>query len=228
METPSKENLYRILSFDRAVEILKGSLYFSHPSAWDDPFETIVDHEKAHAMFAQCWCKNGVSDAMWRIYSPNSLGVRIRTTRTKLNAAMSGGLKPGYKKRIKDVEYQTTSAVKLKAEHIAGELRRAFDPKKAADLLFLKRSAFKHEQEVRALLLCDDAPVNEPKKGRTIEVDGLDLVESILLDPRVPVYFGAAMKSYLKRNIGFKGIIQKSFLYTKPSVINGRVPQEDL
>ncbi|EYC50033.1 hypothetical protein AZ34_02355 [Hylemonella gracilis str. Niagara R] len=228
METSSTENLYRILPFDRAVEVLKGSLYFSHPSMWDDPYETIVDHDKAHAMFAQCWCMNGVSDAMWRIYSPNSLGVRIRTTRSKLEAAMKKGMKRGYKKRIKEVEYETTMEVKKKAEKIAKELSQVFDPKKAADLFFMKRSAFKHEQEVRALLFCEDAPANQPQKGWTINVDGCELVESILLDPRVPEHFGAAMKNYLKREIRFNGSVQKSALYSKPPVFDGRVPAEDL
>ncbi|WPH22339.1 DUF2971 domain-containing protein [Variovorax paradoxus] len=228
METSTKENLYRILPFDRAVEILKGSLYFSHPSTWDDPFETIVDHDKAHAMFAQCWCMNGVSDAMWRIYSPTTLGVRIRTTRKKLDAAMKSGLKPGYKKRIRKVEYETTAAVKTRAEQIAKELNLAFDPKKAADLFYMKRSAFEHEQEVRALLYCEDAPADQPKKGWAIQVNGHELVESIVLDPRVPDHFSAAMRMYLKSKIGFKGPVQKSVLYTKPTVLNGRVPQEDL
>lgn len=228
METPNGKNLYRILPFDRAVEILKGSLYFSHPSTWEDPFETIVDHDKAHAMFAQCWCKNGVSDAMWRIYSPNSLSVRIRTTREKLDVAMKGGMSPRYKKRIREVEYATTSAVKAKAERIARQLAENPNLANAADLFYIKRSAFKHEQEVRALLYCEDAPADLPKKGWSIDVDGLDLVDSILLDPRVPEHFGAAMKSYLRHTIGFKGLVRKSVLYTKPPVINGRVPEEDL
>ncbi len=226
METSSKENLYRILPFDRAVEILQGSLYFSHPSTWDDPFETIVDHDEAHAMFAQCWCMNGVSDAMWRIYSPNNLSVRIRTTRTKLNAAMSAAGQR-FKKRIDQVRYQPSTAVKDRATEIAEELKKKFDPKKAAELFYLKRSAFRHEKEVRALLYHMDAPKNQVK-GWPLRVDGHALVESILLDPRVPDHFGEAMKLYLKRTIKFKGTVGKSVLYTKPAVIDGRVPAEDL
>lgn len=229
METSNKENLYRILPFDRAVEILQGSLYFSHPSTWEDPFESIVDHEKAHAMFAQCWCLNGVSDAMWRIYSPNNLSVRIRTTKTKLNAAMSKVARSaGYKKRVQEVQYQTTAAVKTQAQTIAKELQNKFDPKKAADLFFMKRSAFEHEREVRALLYCEDAPADQPAKGWPLKVNGHELVESILLDPRVPEHFGAAMTLYLKQKIKFEGSVQKSALYTKPAVIDGRVPEEDL
>jgi len=228
MEKKDSENLYRILPFDRAVEILKGSLYFSHPSTWDDPFETIVDHDKAHAMFAQCWCMNGVSDAMWRIYSPNNLGVRIRTTRTKLREAMNSAGAKGYKKRIKEVEYTTSASLKDRAKEIAAHLQKKFDPSKAADLFFMKRSAFEHEQEVRALLYCEDAPVDEPKRGWSIKIDGHALIQSILLDPRVPSHFGGAMKLYLRRTIGFKGPVQTSVLYTKPAIFNGRVPEEDL
>jgi hypothetical protein len=228
MESPSSENLYRILPFDRAVEILKGSLYFSHPSTWEDPFETIVDHDKAHAMFAQCWCMQGVSDAMWRIYSPNNLGVRIRTTRTKLRAAMDSAGRGPFKKRIKEVTYITTSEIRGRAERIANELKVTFNATKAADLFYMKRSAFKHENEVRALLFCENAPADQPKRGWAIEIDGHELVESVLLDPRVSDHFGAAMRLYLKKEIGFKGPVQKSALYTRPTAINGRVPIEDL
>lgn len=71
--------LYRIMRFDHAVQVLKGALYFSHPSQWEDPYETHVKHSYDHAIFAQCWTTASMSDAMWRIYSPNFLGVRLRT-----------------------------------------------------------------------------------------------------------------------------------------------------
>jgi len=82
-------NLYRIVSFDRAAEIITGKkLYFASPSSWDDPFERALKNSAAKAIFAQCWCRKAVSDAMWRIYSPHCLGVRIATTRRRLEQAI--------------------------------------------------------------------------------------------------------------------------------------------
>lgn len=225
MSLSNTENLYRILPFDRAVEILKGSLYFSHPTSWEDPYEKIVLHDKAHAMFAQCWCRSGVSDAMWRIYSPNTMSVRIRTTRTKLEAAMEKA--EGTRGRVRNVTYMPSANLTAKAEEIAARLAKGFTPKVAADLLYMKRSAFSHEKEVRALLYCENAPI-EPLKGWAIKVDGHELVESVLFDPRVPNHIEGAMALYLRRKIGFKGVIQKSVLYTQPPVIDGRVPEADL
>src|SRR5574343_340232 len=82
-------NLYRIMSFDRAAAILStGKLYFSHPSVWDDPFERAIIHPLSKDVFAQCWCRTAISDAMWRIYSPHGLGVRVATTRERLQRAL--------------------------------------------------------------------------------------------------------------------------------------------
>lgn len=179
-------------------------------------------------MFAQCWCMNGVSDAMWRIYSPNNLSVRIRTTRTKLRKAMDGVGKLGYKRRIKNVEYVSTINLTERARNIAQSLKLKFNPSEAADLLFLKRNAFQHEDEVRALIYCENAPRDALLRGQSLKIDGHELVESILLDPRVPKHFAAAMKAYLQGAVGFKGIVQKSALYGEPEIINARVPEEDL
>lgn len=43
-----------------------------------------IRHTKSSALFAQCWSKVAESDAMWRIYSQNGLGVRVGTTNKKL------------------------------------------------------------------------------------------------------------------------------------------------
>lgn len=87
--------LYRVMDFSRVVQMFeKQELYFSHPTAWDDPFEKRVEHQSSHALFAQCWCQIGISDAMWRIYSQNGMGVRISTTTKKLSRAVRAAIHP--------------------------------------------------------------------------------------------------------------------------------------
>ena len=82
--------LYRIVRFDRLVQMFKtGAWHFAHPSAWEDPYEIRTTNAMSDRIFALCWCRDGVSDAMWRIYSPDRLGVRIRTRMDRLQTSLS-------------------------------------------------------------------------------------------------------------------------------------------
>jgi len=90
--------LYHILPFHRLVEVFETrQLYFSSPTTWDDPYEETVAGNLVNWVSAQCWCKLGVSDAMWRIYSPDRLqfasGQRLTRSPNKsevASAAMVG------------------------------------------------------------------------------------------------------------------------------------------
>ncbi|EIU7189495.1 DUF2971 domain-containing protein [Pseudomonas aeruginosa] len=215
--------LYRIVRFDHAVEVLKGNLHFSHPSSWDDPYETHIKHEFDHAIFGQCWTKSSVSDAMWRIYSPNMLGVRLRTTREKLESAMQSYTKnnPGFKRRLRDVEYLRPIKYRDKVAGIEQQMQLIVSsPSLAADMLCLKRDAFKHENEVRAILYNGNAERIESARISPIKVgvNGRELIQQIVFDPRAPDELCNAMKHYLKEIVNFKGEVKKSKLYTvKPS-----------
>lgn len=216
----SNKFLYRIMRFDHAVQVLKGSLYFSHPSQWEDPYETHVKHNYDHAIFAQCWTTASMSDAMWRIYSPNFLGVRLRTKAGKLAKAMQSytAKNEGFKRRLKEVGYLDQANYKKETTQI--ELLIADDdyssPSLGADLLCIKRSAFEHENEVRAILFDSNAERKEGGvlKGISVEFSGVDLIDSVLLDPRAPDELCNAMRHYIKDVLGFSGTVEKSKLYT--------------
>ena len=119
-----ESSLYRILSFDRLVEIFQNrELFLSHPSNWEDPYETVLDHKHSSSFFAQCWCKHGVSDAMWRIYSPNQLAVRIRTTKERLEQELNAAaMKHSLRFIVKDVEYLPQMKLKMALQEAAEQL----------------------------------------------------------------------------------------------------------
>jgi len=213
--------LYRIVKFEHVVEILNGSLHFSHPSKWDDPYETRVKNSRDYAMFAQCWTRKAISDAMWRIYSPDHLGVRIRTTREKLTFAMKDFARrnKGYKLRLANVQYDTTVKVREKTLELAKSLEDTLKPQFAADLLFHKRNAFSHEREVRAVIFCPTIDPDAKKDGIKIDIDGHELIESIFFDPRAADVLVEALKNYLKNVMDFSGDMRKSSLYSKPQEI---------
>lgn len=89
-------NIYRIIPFDRFMEILDhGMNVLVRPILWDDPFEnlltypsqnkkTMVHEDEKYFIYAQCWSFSNENDLLWRTYSQLSDGVRITSTPRKL------------------------------------------------------------------------------------------------------------------------------------------------
>jgi len=212
---PSKDHLYKILDFHRVVQIFeKRELYFAHPTMWDDPYEH-HDYKTSGSVFAQCWCRLGVSDAMWRIYSPNGLGVRVSTTQRKLAEVLETfkAAREDCSVRYGPVAYRTQTKIKEALSNL-----QKFDEKTdrfALDPLFLKRNAFSHETEWRAAIYCSDGP-KEKEDGLRVPVDPRDLFDNILLDPRAPGELVAAFEFYFKEKLGFPKHVGRSKLYEQP------------
>lgn len=214
----SVTHLYRIMDFSRVVQIFeRRELYFANPSTWDDPYEQLIKHSKDHALFGQCWSRSGTSDALWRIYSKNGMGVRISTTEDQIRAVIRAGIKDkGYTCRIKNVEYVSQRELNEKAKSIAANQQDFLDIGETVDMLYVKRAAFSHENEMRATIYCPSEVKAEGKKGITIPVDPHSFINRILLDPRASDELVDAFKFYFKKKVGFKGEVTRSVLYKKP------------
>lgn len=212
----STGRLYRIINFHHAVQIFeKGELFFSHPSKWEDPYETRLIHRESHKVFSQCWCSNGVSDAMWRIYSPHHLGIRVGTTTKKLRTALEKGIKGSAKKlRMDNVSYMSQHNLNVKSKTIRDQLEGNFDVDKSIDLLFMKREAYEHESEYRVVLIDEQPP--EEGGGISVSIHPHQVIDSILIDPRAPKELAEALVFYFKEKIGFKKKCEKSRLYKTP------------
>lgn len=221
------KRLYRILDFARVVQIFENKeLFFARPSSWDDPYEKILNHYKKDSIFSQCWSLSDVSDAMWRIYSQNGMGVRISTTVGKLGEVLKASARNmdvspreiKYNYRLEKVKYMTPVEVRDEASKIADEMLHSFDIGRAVDMLYVKRLAFKHENELRATLYfpCDK---NLSGKGVTVPIDPHEFIDRILLDPRAPDEVIKAFKIYFKEVLGFKGRVGRSALYRVPKSI---------
>jgi len=208
------------LSFERVVELFeKRETYLAHPSRWEDPYESRLRHKASDALFAQCWSKSPQSDAMWRIYSPDRLSLRIRTTRLKLRNAIKEGIKSeSYKMRLKDVEYLRQIVLNDRLSKLAVALEDRFTPSLAADALQWKRLAFQHENEVR-LVVYRESGIGDPEDGLRIKVDPFALIDDILIDPRAPRAYVEAFKLYLKHKIKFTGHVARSLLYAEQKPI---------
>ena len=212
-ELPSS-NLYRIISFDRAVQLLRtNELYFAHPSSWDDPYEKGLVHQDSQRLFAQCWCRKAVSDAMWRIYSSNNLGVRIGTTHAQLEAALSQAkASQGISFKIQKVKYLYQEELDFELQRIEKTLRSKHSVNMAMSQLFLKRRAFSHESETRAVVYTSSGD-DGVQKAIVVKVSAHSLINSIWIDPRAPQEYVDAFTAYLKKELKFKGVVKKSSLY---------------
>lgn len=215
MATSSAGRLYRILSFDRAVQIFeREELHFAHPSTWADPYEVKLRHAASDQLFGQCWCTRGVSDAMWRIYSPNHLGVRISTSTKKLRQALTPMVKArdGIL-RLDEVDYKSQHDINLMMRAVQADLKENFSTERAMDALFLKREAFDHESEYRAVIHFPGATDESLRNGVKVQVDPHRLIDSVLLDPRAPTELAAAFAFYFTDKIKFKKRVAPSVLY---------------
>ncbi len=97
-EIDLKQHVYRTISYERLIELFtskKNTLV--KPNLWEDTFENFIlksklineigeqiEYDVHERMYGQCWTLEESSDAMWRIYSPDKSGIRIRTTIEKL------------------------------------------------------------------------------------------------------------------------------------------------
>lgn len=161
-----------------------------------------------------------MSDAMWRIYSPNFLGVRLRTRVGTLTQAMQAYTANNkcFKRRLEKVTYLGQVDYKKEIAQIEALMDDSefSSPSLGADLLCIKRSAFEHENEVRAILFNSNADREDSGvlKGIVVNFEGIDLIDSILFDPRAPDELCHAMRHYIKDVLGFAGTVRKSKLYT--------------
>jgi hypothetical protein len=126
--------IYRIIGKDRLMELFqKEKNTLVHPSKWDDPYENFILKSKVRMksgevkafdlhenVYGQCWSRHKASDAMWRIYSPNKDGIRIKTTISKLLSSLYyGGInKPSWSCVIGKVEYLTENKLNKYANSI--------------------------------------------------------------------------------------------------------------
>lgn len=221
--------IYRFSTFARLIEHFRTTqMAFVRSEKWDDPFENYIvgvkfmrgsgtlDLGLRHTLHGSCWTRKSVSDAMWRIYSPDKTAVRIRSTPRILGKCLDSGLAkyPNSKWFIGRVEYLPQSRILKNASSLA---RRIFKDKSevaAARSLLFKRHSFSHEDEVRVLVL--DRHQKSQRGLLKVTLDPYEAVQSVLIDSRASDDLVYVYASFLKEKLGFKGRVSKSALYAPP------------
>jgi hypothetical protein len=208
--------IYRIISVARMYEMFDTrTSVLVNPNKWKDPFESVV-----HAifptvgLFGQCWTRHTASDAMWRIYSPNSCSVRIRVKLnalvTTLSRSLCGTCGIAFIGSVKYLPQQ--KLIRLITDLASNHGVR--DPVQQATTLLLKRFAFRHEREVRLLLVNGQRFRDQDRFAYAMNPH--EVVDQIMLDPRLAKEHANRLREEIRHRTGFKGSIKRSLLYTLP------------
>lgn len=216
--------VYRIVRLSHLYDLFRYKQnVLVEPVNWDDPYENLrallapSGVNAQYRCYGQCWTLQKASDAMWRIYSRDSRAVRIRSTIRKLIESLSRRCGPSEIAFIGQVQY-------LNTRRLIAFTKRACSPhsgkqsgKVLAKTLLVKRPAFKHEREVRLLLISHN-DANAVSSLFRYDVDPKTLIDQIMIDPRVDKAKADALKKVIKFKTEFAGQIKRSLLYAPPEI----------
>lgn len=205
--------IYRIMPINRLFELFhKKQNVLVKPQKWEDPFENFILRSKQ--IYGQCWTLQSASDAMWRIYSPESNAVRVRSK----VSALAEGLYQMRGKGAQDevfigrVQYLPNKALMSFAKNTLRNLT-THSQKMLAKTLLVKRPAFRHEREVRLIFIPQDKILEDIFP---YSVDPNLLINQIMIDPRMSLKDADTLKIKIKAETGFSGEIKRSLLYAPP------------
>lgn len=217
------KEIYRIMPIHRLLEVFETRrLTLVKPSMWDDPFENLLLNGTAKtsdgevgdfssirdAVYGQCWTLHRETDAMWRIYSQDKQGAKVKTTIRKLIDALQqqSGQYPQIRCFIGEVEYLAQKKLVDKLKDI--DLFNSSGSGVAQSLIY-KRVEFKHEREVRLIYTAGNGPIHQ------FEIDPLKLFDEIVFDPRINKHLFDAYSNAIKSK-GYKNSIRQSVMYQIP------------
>jgi hypothetical protein len=221
--------IYRTISKERLFEIFaKHQNALVRPRLWPDPYENFMlssqvdvngeigEFEFKHDVYGQCWTLTGFSDAMWRIYSKGTNGVRIRTTVGKLLKSLSSQIvrHKEFSSFIGKVNYKSEFKIReFASNHFSRGIKT--DGTQIAETLLVKRQAFIHEKEVR--LIYHSIEKTEPSHDIfCYNLKPHELIDQIMLHPLLDIEGVVALKNEIKSKTGYQGRLTQSNLYKLP------------
>tara|TARA_R110000823_G_C15790955_1_gene486132 strand:- start:55 stop:834 length:780 start_codon:yes stop_codon:yes gene_type:complete len=232
------KNIYRIFSFDRLTQLFnEQKLTLVKPKKWDDPFENFILKSTGQfpdgtqitignrdSFYGQCWSLTKESDAMWRIYSPDKDGVKVKTTIRKLFEPFFrlggvhhkiNGHEYNLTSYIGKVKYQSTKQLTAMLTDRDRMSDKLFDQSGwgSASTFFFKRWAFRHENEVRLMYNGhSDSTINLESDIFKFDINPFEVIDEIVFDPRMDKVIYERNKE-ITESWGFDKKIIQSGLY---------------
>jgi len=223
--------IYRIMPVSRLLQCFEEKqLILVPPIKWDDPFENwllssrvklsstgeLGDMESIrNRVYGQCWTQHRETDAMWRIYSADTNGAKVRTTPRKLLEALKADA-PNISDVtcfIGKVKYQTQDKLvnSLKSINLFNT-----NGSGVAESLLYKRREFSHEKEVRIVYTEGSGAIHP------FSIDPHTIFDEVVFDPRVDKHLYGAYKTAVVAK-GFPGRVAQSVLYKPPKELLIRI-----
>ncbi len=227
--------LYKYFSLNNLSYMLNGKKLFvdNISKSWEDCYENfflkstfyreqslIGTDNLIHGVFGQSWTTKTESDAMWRIYSSDKNGIRIKTNAKKLFDAIYINDKAMANTWFGKVKYDVMQKIyqDLNNEIQQQELYQVFQstlPKTQ----FMKRKEFDHEDEFRLIVMMDSEETVKYHQYKRIayNIDIDDFIEEYCLDPRLlDGEFETQKQKLIALGADSNKIIKSNLYYFKP------------
>ena len=219
--------IYRVFGIDRLFQIFSSCQNtLVRPRLWDDPFENFILEQAIRASnnpevhitvrdgyYGQCWSILRESDAMWRIYSPDKKGVKVKTTAEKLFNSLC--ISPETNEEncfIGKVDYMEDHELRANLEDPDWLNLELVNTRSQANSLLFKRVEFEHEAEIR-LLYGSGVRFEKTNDLFHYSIDPHELFDEIVFDPRLPEEEFEKYKYRLEEDAKFRNPISQSTLY---------------
>ena len=232
LNTSTKEEyVYRILPLQYFLQMIKKrKLYFPKVNKWEDPYELFLFKQEyydvngnkvnvfseSNRIYGQCWSVKRDSDALWRIYSPDKMSVRIKTTKRLINQwRKENNGKNNVFIQTDLVNYQTQKDIDSYIKELT--TRDVFNFQELVNSLFIKRTNFDHEKEFRIIVWKSDVSLENkcvlPEENIEIPFEPENFIQEVYLDPRLPREEADVLKHALSLFLGNKCSVSQSPLY---------------
>lgn len=221
-DSKMRSYVYKIMPLGRVLGLFRNNkLGLVLPDSWDDPFEEYWGKlllkaanfdSQDKTIFGTCFTKEARSDAMWRIYSIDKLGVRIKVDFHNLCDSLREISSESLNFFVGDVQYK-------KDEELIQIARDSFEFSNEEILTkqwYNKRKAFSHEAEMRLMCVASGKEFRKDKV-LLLDLDPRKFVYSIMLEGRLEPEIFEEIRVVLKHVSGFSlKKINQSELYKLP------------
>jgi hypothetical protein len=219
--TDTNPYIYRIVPVARLFELFaERKNVLVAPHKWDDPYENLRRRLEPEAVgyrvYGQCWTLHSASDAMWRIYSPSfgrdsaQSAVRIRSTIQTLFNSLHAGSRSTDSVFIGKIQYLPTAELLKRVKRSLSSK----GPRAVAESILVKRPAFRHEGEVRLIVVSQHSSNDLYRYS----FDSHLHISQIMTDPRLDQSQSRKLKDEIVSRTGFSGEIKRSLLYSPPDL----------
>lgn len=212
---PDNIVIWRYMSLEKFLSLIENEeLYFCRVDLFEDKHEAtlpIIDKKnfyyseenknywenerKRH--FVNCWIESPHElSLMWTAYAKN--GVAIKSTVGNLKNSLINSPEDIYLSRVRYIDYDRDSS------------QDAYTPLNILKLLFVKRSLFNQENEIR-LLHSDYENKDGHIKSKSIKVDINVLIDEIVISPNTDDNFLDMIETWLQSK-GIEKCVIKSVL----------------